>query len=75
MPDLLEQFPEYITFTQLRELCGIPRTSAYRYMKSCGFPQPIQLGPNAVRLRKSEVIEWIENRPPAPVHGSTKDVA
>ncbi len=75
MSALLEQFPEYITFSQLRELCGIPRTSAYRYMRTQGFPRPIQMGPNAVRLRKSDVIEWIENRPPAPMHGSTGEAA
>ena len=63
-------FPEYITLAQLRELCGIPRTTAYRYMRTQGFPRPIQMGPNAVRLRKSDVIKWIDSRPPAPVHGS-----
>ena len=63
-------FPEYITLAQLHEFYGIPRTTAYRYMRTQGFPRPIQMGPNAVRLRKSDVIKWIDSRPPAPVHGS-----
>lgn len=62
--------PELLTFENLKVHFGIPRTTAYRYMKTCGFPKPIQMGPNAVRLHKSDVEDWINSRPPAPVHGN-----
>lgn len=66
--------PELLTFNDLKARFGIPRTTAYRYMKTCGFPKPIQMGPNAVRLRKSDVESWINSRPTAHVHG-TEDAA
>ena len=67
-------FPLFISFAQLREIYGISRTTAYRHMKTLGFPRPIQMGPNAVRFRKSEIDQWVDSRPLAPVHGS-KEVA
>ena len=73
MPDL----PELISFAQLKEYYGIPRTSAYRYMLTSQFPEPIRLGPKSVRLKKSEIDEWISNRPTSPLHSdsSHKDPA
>lgn len=68
---------ELLTFSQLKIHFGISRTSAYRWMNADtdSFPKPVQLGPNSVRFRKTEILEWIENRPPAPVHGSQEVAA
>lgn len=67
--------PELLTFRHLKDIYGIPRTSAYRYMQTCGFPTPIQLSANAVRFRRSDVEAWIDSRPQAAIHGSQEDAA
>ena len=67
MSDLL---PELITFHDLREHYRIPRTTAYRWMKSVGFPRPIQLTSKCVRFKRAEVDAWIKARPPAKVHNT-----
>ena len=58
-----KDIPELLTFKQLNNYFGIPRTTAYRYMKTCAFPRPVQLGPKSVRFRKDELLEWLDNRP------------
>ena len=61
--------PRYITFQQLREEYGIPRASAYRYMKQADMPKPIQFGLNSVRFDKEEIETWLANRPRADIQG------
>lgn len=75
LSDNTTSLPEYITFAQLHEFYGFPRTTVYRQIKTCGFPRPIQMGPNSVRLRKSDVEDWINSRPLAPVHGNKEGAA
>lgn len=67
--------PELLSFRHLKDLYGIPRTSAYRWMNELGFPKPIQLGPNSVRFKRTEIDAWVAERPTAAIHGGQEDVA
>ena len=59
-------YPLFISFRQVREIYGLPRTTIYRYIDQHGFPSPIAVGPNNVKFKKSDIDDWIENRPAAP---------
>ena len=43
---------------------GLSRSNLYRKIKVGEFPSPVQLGERAVGWRESEVIGWIDGRPP-----------
>jgi len=58
---------ELLTFNDVTELYGFPRQSIYRYIHQNGFPRPRQLGVNSVRFIRSEVADWVLNRPEASI--------
>ena len=45
--------------------CGIARTTIYRLMRAGQFPEPVKVGPRAVRWSSSELEAWLTNRPRA----------
>ena len=45
--------------------CGLARTSIYRMMRAGKFPEPVKVGPRAVRWAKSEIEKWVAERPRA----------
>ena len=45
--------------------CGIARSSIYRFMRCGQFPEPVRVGPRAVRWRASEIEAWLAGRPRA----------
>ena len=45
--------------------CGITRTTIYRLMRCDQFPEPIKVGPRAVRWPASEIESWLAGRPRA----------
>ena len=45
--------------------CGISRTTVYRLMRCGEFPEPIKVGPRAVRWPNSEIEQWLSDRPRA----------
>ena len=47
--------------------CGLARTSIYRLMRVGAFPEPVKVGPRAVRWPESEIEQWLAERPRA--HG------
>ena len=47
--------------------CGLARTSIYRMMRAGTFPEPVKVGPRAVRWAESEIEHWVAERPRA--HG------
>ncbi len=67
--------PRYLTFQQLREEYGIPRSTAYRYIAQAGMPRPLQFGLNSVRFDKNEIEEWLANRPRSECIGYNDGVA
>ena len=40
-------------------------STIYRLMREEDFPEPIKIGPRAVRWRREEVEEWLASRPRA----------
>ena len=48
-------------------LTGLSRSTMYRMLKDGDFPRPVQLGKRAVAWRESDVIAWIDGRPPTSV--------
>lgn len=44
---------------------GVSRSWIYSAMDRGDFPRPIQIGPQAVRWRVSDLKEWEGSRPPA----------
>ena len=45
--------------------CGLARSSIYRLMRSGQFPEPVRVGPRAVRWPASEIEAWLSARPRA----------
>ncbi len=45
----------------LRRL-NISRSTLYRWIKLERFPRPLELGPQVVRWRESEVTAWIDSK-------------
>ena len=44
---------------------GYSRTSIYRLMRAGLFPEPLKIGPRAVRWRESDLLAWLNDRPVA----------
>ena len=44
---------------------GLSRTSIYRLMREGRFPEPLKVGPKAVRWPESEIADWLAARPRA----------
>ncbi len=54
-----------LTRQQIEEITGLTRSTIYRLMRSGQFPEPIRIGPRAVRWPQSEIEAWIADRPRA----------
>lgn len=54
---IFDDLPTMSTYTKLG------RTATYNAIRNLGFPEPYQLGARCVRWKRSEVKEWLENRP------------
>ena len=48
---------------EVEEITGLSRSTTYRMVKTGQFPQPVRVGPKAVRWRLSDIIAWLESRP------------
>ena len=51
-----------LTQKDVEEIVRLSKTSLYRYMRAGQFPEPLRIGPKAVRWRADEVQDWIESR-------------
>ena len=47
----------------VERITSISRASIYRLMRDGRFPEPLKVGPRAVRWRESEINSWLEGRP------------
>ena len=54
--------PNMIDIWQVAALTGIGRSTIYVYMRTQGFPRPIQVGVRAVRWVRAEVLAWLAKR-------------
>lgn len=46
---------------EVEMLTGLGRSAIYAKMRAGTFPEPYQIGPNAVRWKASEIETWIDN--------------
>ena len=51
---------------------GLRRSALYRLMRAGQFPEPLKIGPRAVRWPSSEIEEWLASRPRATGDSPTK---
>ena len=51
------------------EAVCLSKPTIYRLIKDRGFPQPVRIGPRAVRWRADEIDAWVEGRPRATGDG------
>ena len=56
---------QLLTRQEVEKRCRIARTTIYRLMRAGQFPEPIKIGPRAVRWPESEITSWVESRPRA----------
>ena len=50
---------------EVEELSGLSCSTLYRLMWSGLFPEPIKVGPRAVRWRQADLDDWLKSRPKA----------
>ena len=59
-----------LTRPEVETRCGITRSTIYRMMRAGQFPEPVKVGPSAVRWPESEIEEWLNTRPRATGEGA-----
>ena len=60
----------FLRRTEVEDQTGFSRSSIYRLMRSGLFPEPIKIGPRAVRWKSSEIEAYLEGRPRAAGDGA-----
>ena len=50
---------------EVESMTGLSRTSIYRLMRLGRFPEPVRVGPKAVRWNEEELVSWLTSRPKA----------
>ena len=50
---------------EVESMTGLSRTSIYRLMRLGQFPEPVRVGPKAVRWSEEELVSWLASRPKA----------
>ena len=50
---------------EVERRCQIGRSTIYRLMRAGQFPEPLRIGPRAVRWSQRELERWIATRPRA----------
>jgi prophage regulatory protein len=62
MAEQLREALEILRLNQVKQRCGLSRSTIYSRVKEGTFPPPVDLGPNSVGWLASEVERWIEDR-------------
>lgn len=60
---------DFLTAAEVAGSLNISHATLHRWIASNGFPEPLQLGPRALRWRRGEIIAWIESRPRGTMAG------
>ena len=50
---------------EVESMTGLSRTSIYRLMRLGRFPEPVRVGPKAVRWDEQELVDWLSTCPKA----------
>ena len=54
---------QLIRLARVEELTGLCRSTIYKRKALGQFPQPVKIGPHAVRWYLDEVLDYIDSRP------------
>ena len=54
--------PRLLRATEVEKMVGFKRQWIHRLIKQDRFPQPIRIGPRAVRWRADEIEVWIDSK-------------
>jgi predicted DNA-binding transcriptional regulator AlpA len=58
-----QQIDSLLSFEDLKAIGVVSnRMTLMRWMKLQNFPEPVRLGPNTVRWRRSRIEQWLEQR-------------
>lgn len=49
--------------SEVEGICGMKRSTIYRAVAEGSFPSPVQLGPQSVAWKKSDIDRWIAKLP------------
>ena len=60
----------FLRRTEVEAITALSRSSLYRLMRAGLFPEPIKIGPKAVRWKSSEIAAYVESRPRATGDGA-----
>ena len=71
---------------EVQRACGLSKSTLYRFMRTGLFPEPLKIGPKAIRWWADEIQEWIDSRErahgdspksamPVPSQGSPSELA
>ncbi len=52
-----------LTRREVESRLGLTKSTIYRLMRSGLFPEPIRVGPRAVRWPEVEIEQWLASRP------------
>ena len=58
-----------ISARKVQRMCGMSKSSMYRWMRANMFPRPLKIGRRTVRWREDEILKWIDSRERA--HGDS----
>lgn len=62
-PDALPTDIIFDDLDSLKAYTKMGRTAIYNAIRQHGFPEPYQLGTRVARWKRTEILEWLENRP------------
>ena len=71
----MEAADRLLRVAEVIELTGLSRVTIHRLRHAGTFPEPLRVGPRAVRWRESELRAWMESQPRArdlPVDSPTR---
>lgn len=54
--------PTILRLPQVKETCGLSRSSIYNMMKDGTFPQSFRIGAKAIGWLDSDIQAWIDDR-------------
>ena len=54
-----------LRLSEVRTRTALGRSTIYRLMRDGSFPEPLKIGPRAVRWWESEIEAWLAARPRA----------
>ena len=55
----------YLTCQEVERLCRLSRSTIYRRERDGKFPSSVKMSGRAVRWRKSDILAYLDSRPPS----------